>query len=388
MADISKIDTVFSADEIKYVDSAFTMSGSKIGIAGSRGDLADGVSVAEEATEEMMLGDIDGKSKLTIEPTADTPKLDYIPDLVYMYQGPRCAVLPSTNPACLKLETWLRLTNVKFESVTQHKMTSRKGQLPFVELNGEEIAESPSLLQELATRIGVGIDEWLTSEQRNISYCIITMLDNHFSLILKAWISKNPKEMLKAYNITDLQQLIRTKWPKPILNFIFKRKMKHLSKKISAVQIDVKDTEGLQLSAQEDLETISNLLGDQMFFFGSTPSTLDISVFSHIAQLVYMKPDAKCYLRDWLNSNCKNIVEMCYRIQTIAFPDWDKLCISPGNCEIKNKSKVNLTKEDTTEVKPDSPNKSNTALNIETHNQTSKPQTEPDSLKEQTTKDI
>jgi len=351
MADISKIDTVFSSEEIKYVDSAFTMSGTKIGFNGSRDDLA--VSEAEEATEEMV---IDAPKKHNPEEKYDVQNLDY--NMVYLYQGPRCPVLPSTNPACLKLETWLRLTNVEYDNVAGHKMKSRKGQLPFVLLNGEELTESPTLLPELGAHLNVSMDDWLTSDQRNISHCFIVMLENHFSHILNAWVAKNPQEMLKAYMITNLQQFIITKWPKPFLNLIFKRKMKRMSKKICAVELDVKDTEKLQLSAQEDLETLSSLLGDQMFFFGSSPCSLDICAFSYIAQLVYMTPDATCYLRDWLTSNCNNLVEMCNRIQAMAFPDWDELCAASqeemrGSKSENNTGDKNETNDNVTEPKDD-----------------------------------
>ena len=36
-------------------------------------------------------------------------------DVVYVYQFDRTSAVPSISPACLKLETWLKLNGIKFE---------------------------------------------------------------------------------------------------------------------------------------------------------------------------------------------------------------------------------------------------------------------------------
>lgn len=42
-------------------------------------------------------------------------KTDYKPGVVYVYQFPRTAVIPSYSPFALKLETWLRMANIVYE---------------------------------------------------------------------------------------------------------------------------------------------------------------------------------------------------------------------------------------------------------------------------------
>ena len=63
-----------------------------------------------------------------------------------------------------------------------HKMKfrSNKGQLPFVEFNGAEIADSAVIIKELGGHLNTDMDAHLTSEQRNVAHATVTMLENHF----------------------------------------------------------------------------------------------------------------------------------------------------------------------------------------------------------------
>ncbi|KAL3195087.1 hypothetical protein MRX96_016037 [Rhipicephalus microplus] len=58
-------------------------------------------------------------------------KTDYDKDVVYLYQFTRCPTLPGISPFCLKVETWLRMTQVKYENVDHKlKFKSKKGSTP------------------------------------------------------------------------------------------------------------------------------------------------------------------------------------------------------------------------------------------------------------------
>ncbi|MPC15148.1 Failed axon connections [Portunus trituberculatus] len=61
------------------------------------------------------------------EPAAPKPavhKLDFNKDVVYLYQFTRTPVLPSLSPYCLKVETWLRIADLKYEVSTVSMLCS------------------------------------------------------------------------------------------------------------------------------------------------------------------------------------------------------------------------------------------------------------------------
>ena len=59
------------------------------------------------------------------------------------------------------------------------KFKSKKGLLPFIELNGEEIADSAVVIRELSQRFDKDLDVALDSNQKNVSHAMISMIENH-----------------------------------------------------------------------------------------------------------------------------------------------------------------------------------------------------------------
>merc|ERR1712002_476468 len=200
-----------------------------------------------------------------------------------------------------------------------------KGQLPFVEINGEEIADSAIIIKELGSRYNQDLDAGLTAEQRNVAHATISMIENHFAWVVKSWRTKNPAGMLGAYKM-DLQQITEKKWPKPVLEFIFKLKFRRAAKKVRAHGIGVHKPEEIEEFGHNDLMVLSDLLGDKPFFFGDAPTSLDVVAFANLAQVAFMDKEVSYSLRDWMSENCSNLVEFCNRVKERAFPDWDEMC--------------------------------------------------------------
>lgn len=101
------------------------------------------------------------------------------------------------------------------------KYRSKKGLLPFIELNGEEIADSAIIIKELTQKFNQDIDAGLTQEQKNIAHATVSMIENHLVWVLFWWRTKFPESVLKGYKV-NLQHALGTRIPNGILNFFFK----------------------------------------------------------------------------------------------------------------------------------------------------------------------
>lgn len=62
-----------------------------------------------------------------------------------------------------------------------HKLRykSKKGQLPFIEINGKEVEDSDLIIRDLSNYFQKDLDEGLTDEQKTVSHAFDSMLNNH-----------------------------------------------------------------------------------------------------------------------------------------------------------------------------------------------------------------
>ena len=56
----------------------------------------------------------------------------------------------------LKLETWIKLNKIPYENVYSIKF-SKKGQIPYIELNGNQLADSNLIIPRLKVIIQINI---------------------------------------------------------------------------------------------------------------------------------------------------------------------------------------------------------------------------------------
>jgi len=250
---------------------------------------------------------------------------DFEEDMVYLFQYTRSPVIPSISPFCLKLESWLKLHGIKYQNVDHKcKFRSKKGMLPFIELNGEEIADSNIVIDTLSKKFEKSMPAELTQDQKNVQHAMIAMVENHLHWTVVYWKSKDVDNILKGYKL-NLQSAIGSKAPASLLNFYFKYTFcRKGMKKVRSNGMGAHTAEEIEAFGKKDLQTLSEMLGDKEFFFGDEPAMLDLVVFSHVAQLVMVDKEYACPLRDYLEADCKNLVGLVNRMKDRCWGDhWE-----------------------------------------------------------------
>ena len=243
-------------------------------------------------------------------------------DTVYLFQFQRSPCIPSISPFCLKLESWLKLHGIKYMNVDHKcKFRSKKGMLPFIELNGEEIADSNIIIETLAAKFGKEMPAQLSAEQKNVQHAMVTMVENHLHWTMVHWRSKESDNILKGYKL-DIQTMIGSKAPPSILNWVFKyMHCRKGMKKVKSQGLGVHSAEEIDQFGRSDLLVLSEMLGDKEFFFGDSPALLDLVVYSHVAQMVMVDKEYPCPLRDYIEADCKNLVGLVSRMKDRCWGD-------------------------------------------------------------------
>lgn len=287
---------------------------------------------AEEAGEKKDEEKAEKKTekKKPVAPAAPPPppvhKKDFEQDVVYLYQFNRTPQVPSISPYCLKVETWVKLNGVKYENVDHKgKLRSKRGQLPFIELNGEEINDSDAIIAALSKKFEKDIDEGLSQEQKNVQFAMIKMVENHLQWTIMYWKTSHVDNMVKGYKI-NLQNLTGSKIPNGLLAFAFKHTMLRKGmKKAKAAGMAGYTDEEVEAMGKSDLKVLSDMLGEKQFFFGDEPHSLDLIAFVQLAGLLTIAEDVKCPLRDFVNSDAQNLVGLFNRMKDRAWGDhWDE----------------------------------------------------------------
>merc|ERR1712018_739503 len=111
--------------------------------------------------------------------------------------------------------------------------------------------------------------------------------------------------------------------PIPLLNFAFKHTMLRKGmKKVKAAGFAGYTPEEIEQFAKDDLKVLTELLGEKQFFFGDDPNHLDLVVFSHLALLLGVdngENGVKCPLKEFINSDCTNLVGLVTRMKDRAW---------------------------------------------------------------------
>ena len=106
-------------------------------------------------------------------------KPDYQKDIIYMVQFPVSPFIRSISPFALKLETYLRLKKVPYEPVYTQRFKSKKGQIPYIEINGEQIPDSNQIIQELEKRGIAKPDIEINPTQKAVQHLTKVAIENH-----------------------------------------------------------------------------------------------------------------------------------------------------------------------------------------------------------------
>jgi len=239
-------------------------------------------------------------------------------DKVYLVQFPVSPHIRSISPFSLKLETWIKLNKIDYENVYSIKF-SKKGQIPYIELNGEQIADSNIIIPKLKEHFKVDPDESLSSKDNAISHAITMMLENHTAVAGFHW--------RYGYNNAEFCDKLMENFASRSVSMFFFRHIQPYGIRVKGTLHGIgrhTPDEQAELTSR-DLKSINDILGDNDFILGKDkPTTIDCTTFGHLAQFLYipMAFPQKAYMHE----NCPNLVAYVDRMKNLMWSDWDDMC--------------------------------------------------------------
>ncbi|KAJ8303126.1 hypothetical protein KUTeg_019522 [Tegillarca granosa] len=129
-------------------------------------------------------------------------KIEYPRDTVILHQVGRGPWAPSMTPFAIKLESYLRLAKIPYQNVHDMK-TSSKGKFPWIEYNGDIIADSQLCIEYLNKKLNIDINNHLTDEQRGIGRAFQKMFEEntYWALALYRWYYDADLKAIAAFKL-------------------------------------------------------------------------------------------------------------------------------------------------------------------------------------------
>lgn len=251
--------------------------------------------------------------------------------MITLYTAPSLWELPSISPACMELETWLRMTKLPYNSVivtaTNFELAP-KGKVPFIDYQGKLIGDACLIIEMLKQKEGIDLDASLTATERSISLAFRRMLKEN-----TYWggihIRYNMNENWRHYgevvaNIlfpdapTEAWEPFIKEFRQTILSQMYSHGMgRHSSEEI--VQI-----------TYADFQALSDFLADKPFFMGDQPTTLDATAYAFVGNII--KPPYTSPIVDYVLQR-SNLCQHYERMTQHFFADSVSSALERQRCE-------------------------------------------------------
>jgi len=201
--------------------------------------------------------------------------------MIKLYQFAPGFGLPNPSPFCMKVETYLRMTGLPYESVvTPSPRRGPKGKLPFIEDQGTVIADSSDIVAYLKRTYGDPLDAHLTPSERALALFVQRLLEEHlyWSVLYSRWMDDAYFSMTAEVFLGGLAPELRTQFEPAARKAMGDQLYGHGMGRHSAPEV--------YAHGQADLDALSVFLAEKPFFLGAQPTALDATAYAFLANLV------------------------------------------------------------------------------------------------------
>ncbi|XP_050691501.1 failed axon connections homolog [Eriocheir sinensis] len=236
-------------------------------------------------------------------------------DVVVLHMFSRGAACPNLSPFVLKLETYLRMTEIKYE-VDYEEPQGSKGKSPWITLNGEDLADSQFIMDHLGTKFAKDLSAHLSGEEKAVAHAFRNTLESNFLFAYAYW----------RY-VEDKGRALVSGMQVPImLRFAFRAFLGNIKKMLWMQGMGRHTRTEVQHIGRQDLAALSAYLGEKDYLMGEKPTEVDCTVFGILCQVMYCSHGSP-YLR-MLESDFPNLRAYVLRVRDKFWPDWNA-CLDP-----------------------------------------------------------
>lgn len=203
--------------------------------------------------------------------------------LVQAYHLPGRWGLVTVSPFCLKLDAFLRMTGIEHESITAATpFAGPKRKAPWIVYKGRTIGDSALIIDFLKQEFDKDPDAHLSQRQRGIGTAVQRLIEEnlYWAMVYDRWRRDENWPILKGSVLGDI--------PAPVRALLAPYARRSVKKQLEGHGMGLHAPEEIEAIARKDIDALAALLGDQDWFFGDEPTLTDATVYSLLANIVWV----------------------------------------------------------------------------------------------------
>ncbi len=201
--------------------------------------------------------------------------------MITLHQFPPALGLPNASPFCLKLELYLRMAGLPYRNrYTLDLHRAPKGKLPWIDDDGTVLADSGLIIEYLKRKYGDSLDVGLAPVQRAGGLAITRLLEDHLYWIMlhDRWISEAGWELTREGFFGSMP------WPLRII--VPRLARRGIRAALHGHGIGRHTPEQIHDLGIADVDALAELLGDQAYFLGPQPTSVDAVATAFLANIL------------------------------------------------------------------------------------------------------
>lgn len=185
--------------------------------------------------------------------------------------------LPDPSPFVTKAEMLLKLASLPYRCDATGFGKAPKGKLPYIEDDGERVADSTIIRWHIEAKYGFDFDRGLSAEQRAIAWAFEKLVEDnlYWALVHARWVDDANFEKGPANFFSKVPALVR-----PAVVAFIRRQVR---KSLHAHGMGRHSPDEIVRISTRGVDAIADYLGQKPYFMGNEPTGADATMFAFVA---------------------------------------------------------------------------------------------------------
>jgi glutathione S-transferase len=185
--------------------------------------------------------------------------------------------LPDPSPFVMKVEVLLRMANLPFKTDRSGFNKAPKGKLPYINDDGEIVADSTLIRLHIEEKYGFDFDAGLTAAERGIAWAVEKMCEEHLY-----WAGVHARWMVDA-NFDKGPRQFFNPIPAPLRPLAVLMARRQFKRNLWGQGIGRHTIPEIEALGVRDIDAVADILGDKPYMMGAAATAVDASAFPFIA---------------------------------------------------------------------------------------------------------